>query len=389
MKYRRLFLGVLAILAALWVLVGEQMSAASSNAFLNAQVITLRANVSGTLALAPRTLGAAVADGETLASLRDPLVDTVRLQDLTMEATLKSAAIASLGNELAAFEAQRDQLRAREAAFRAARVQEIETRLDHARTRLALLEEEGPASEKVRLISDAVDADNARLPGEPLLPELAIQHARERVSVLEIALASARKGVFLGDGYNDAPNAEQRATELESEIDLREAALARAEAELDAIETRIAREKVRVGRLSGGAIKSPVDGLYWEILQADGVTVQRGDPILRLVDCGSAVVSLSVSENVYNTLRLGQAAKFRFNDDERVFDGSIIRLGGAGARSLYDNMAVAPSKEHLERFDVTMQVPALAMAPDLACAIGRTGRVFFDRRPMDWLRNLI
>jgi hypothetical protein len=49
---------------------------------------------------------------------------------------------------------------------------------------------------------------------------------------------------------------------------------------------------------------------------------------------------------------------------------------------------VAPSARHLERFDVAVAVPGLQEDPELACAIGRTGRVFFDARPLDWLRGL-
>ena len=27
--------------------------------------------------------------------------------------------------------------------------------------------------------------------------------------------------------------------------------------------------------------------------------------------------------------------------------------------------------------------------PKLRCTVGQTGRVFFDRRPLDWLRNML
>ena len=206
--------------------------------------------------------------------------------------------------------------------------------------------------------------------------------------MLEIALGAARNGVFLGDGYNDAPNAEQRAVELADEIAGYVAALDTAKGGLAATQARTSRERVRVTSLTGGELQAPVDGLYWEVLQADGVTVQRGDPILRLVDCASTLVSLSVSENVYNSLSLGQKATFRLSGDTRTFDGTISRLAGAGAATVYEHLAVAPSRRHLERYDVTLIVPALLREPGLACAIGRTGRVFFDRRPMDALRTL-
>lgn len=66
----------------------------------------------------------------------------------------------------------------------------------------------------------------------------------------------------------------------------------------------------------------------------------------------------------------------------------MLRLAGAGAATVYRNLAVAPSSKHLERYDVTLLVSGLKDDPELACAVGRTGRVFFERRPLDWLRRL-
>jgi len=130
-----------------------------------------------------------------------------------------------------------------------------------------------------------------------------------------------------------------------------------------------------------------VDGLIWEVLAADGEQIQRGDPVLHLVDCSSTMVSLSVSESVYNTLEPGQVAGFRATGASRVLDATVSRLAGAGAATVYRSLAVAPSQKHLERYDVTLLVNGLRDLPELSCAIGRTGRVFFDRRPLDLLRD--
>lgn len=388
MKYNRLIIGFLIIIAALWVLAGEQISGASSDAFVNARVVTVRARSAGKLELADRSLGSVVAEGERLGDLTDINVDNVRLNDLLLESALKDAQINGLKQLIEATKVQHQALADRSATYGSHRIRELETRLAHARRRLELLESGGGATAQDQRLADAVDESASRLPGEPLTAALALEHARERVEVLEISLASARAGVFLGDGYNDAPHAGQRAAELVGEIAKSEAALSTAVADLAAIETRISRERVRVNALTGGELLAPVGGLYWEVLQEDGVTVQRGDPVLRLVDCGSTFISASVSENVYNTLALGRPAKVRLAGDTRVFDASVSRLAGAGAATIYERLAIAPSERHLERYDVTLTVPALSNDRSLACAVGRTGRVFFDRRPLDGLRSL-
>lgn len=389
MKLLRLMLGILLVAFALWVIVVEQMAGASANAFVNAPVVTVRANTAGDLSLADTPFGARVQKGATIATVDDPLVDTVRLNDLRMEQAFTEAEIARIEADLDSVKAQRDGLLARSETFRAARLTELRTRLEHARFRLSILEggelPETMDQELLSLVGDLPD----RIPMEPGLAPLILDHARERVEVLENALATAEDGVFLGDGYNDSPNAEQRAKELETAISQLENALGEAKARLDAITTRSQRANLRATTARGGEIASPVNGLYWEILQADGVNVQRGDPIVRLVNCDATFVSLSVTERIFNSLEIGEPASFRMSGAEKVYEGTVARLAGSGAETIYQNLAVAPSAKHLERFDVSLLVPELTADSAQGCSIGRTGRAFFDDRPLDWLRALL
>ncbi|WP_421907136.1 HlyD family secretion protein [Mameliella sp.] len=389
MKLLRLGISILLITVALWVIVAEQMAGASANAFVNAPVVTVRASTAGDLSLPDTPFGARVKKGQTIASVEDPLADTVRLNDLRMERGFVEAEIARIEADLEDTRDLRDSLLDRAEIFRAARLEELRTRLHHARLRLAILEggelPEGTDQEILSLVGELP----GRIPMEPGLAPLMLDHARERVEVLEIALATAQEGVFLGDGYNDSPHAKQRATELETVISQLENSLAEAQRRLEAVSTRSRRENLRVNALSGGEIAAPVNGLYWEILQSDGVNVQRGDPILRLVNCDATFVSLSVTELVFNSLRIGEAASFRLTGEDDVYEGTVARLAGAGAATIYQNLAVAPSERHLERYDVALLVPGLTADSERGCSIGRTGRAFFDERPLNWFRALL
>jgi len=390
MKYGRLILGLVAIVVAVWIIVGEQMSGATADAVVNAPIVTVRATVAGNLTVPTRQLGGRITQGEVLASIQDPVVDRIRLDDLLMEARLEEATRVQIEALLSDTQAIRDTLVARTAIFREERLQELRTRLAHAEARLAILDAQGaiPDDDQQSLL-DAVGDGTDRLPGEPRLDALVLDHARERVAVLQIALRAAEQNVFLGDGYNDAPNAEQRAIELESEIAALQSRLIEAQERSAAVRERADRERLRVNSLTGGDVSSPVTGLLWEVLQANGVNVQRGDPLLRLVDCQGAVVTGSVTEGVYNALSIGDAAKFRLAGASSVYDATVARLAGSGAETIYRNLAVAPSQRHLERFDVALIVPQLAQSGPEACMIGRTGRAFFDARPLDAFRRLL
>ena len=46
MRIARLLIGVIVILVAGWIIVGEQMSGASANAVVNARISTVRAGIS-------------------------------------------------------------------------------------------------------------------------------------------------------------------------------------------------------------------------------------------------------------------------------------------------------------------------------------------------------
>lgn len=385
MRYLRLLLGALVIAGAVWIIVGEQMSGASADAFVNARLTTVRAPVAGRLTLPERPFGSPVEAGEEVGSVADPLVDTIRMNDLLMEQAFAEAELAAASARLAAADAQIEPLSTRLKAYSAARLAEIEARLARARDRLATLEAGNDTETELSTLAGGTEIGEG---ADPRLPDLALAYAQERVAALEIMLQAAQDGVFLGDGYNDAPYSEQRGAEIAA---LREGLLADealAAARLEAVKARIAQETVRTSGLARAALVAPAKGLVWESLAADGEIVQRGQDVLRVVDCGSVLVSLSVTESVYNDLRIGDAAVFRLAGDGRSFPATVLRLAGSGARTIYQNLAVAPSEKHLERHDVTLLVPALRTEPELYCLIGRSGRAFFDRRPLDALRDL-
>ncbi|AUH65550.1 HlyD family efflux transporter periplasmic adaptor subunit [Paracoccus zhejiangensis] len=385
MKYGRLIIGIVAVITALWIILGEQMSGASADAVVNAPVVTVRAPVAGNLQMPARQLGSRVSRGEVLASLQDPIVDRIRLDDLLMEARLEAAAEAQIAALLSETQSIREHLAEQTRSDRARRLEELREHLSHAEARLTILETGGVTLENEdQQLLDAVAQDADRLPGEPRLDALVLDHARERVDVLRIALRAAEENVFLRDG-NDAG---QRLRELDKDIAILASHLAEAQERSAAVRERADRERIRVNGLTGGDLQAPVDGLFWEVLEADSVTVQRGDPLLRLVDCQATLVTVSVTERVYNGLTVGQAATFRLGGTSEVLDATISRLAGSGAAAVYRSLAVAPSQRHLERYDVALIVPALRQAGPEGCMIGRTGRAFFETRPLDGLRNL-
>jgi multidrug resistance efflux pump len=378
--------GVGVLVVAVWILIGEQLAGVSADAVINARMSSVRAPVAGDVTLAPLSLGARLRIGDDLGSIEDARADTVRLADLEMEVRLEAAASARESSMVASLQDQIMALEARTLAYQSSREQELATRLERARARLELLEAD-PAGETDDA-SATLSQGQTENSGDPLLPGIALEYARERVSALEVELAALQSGVHLGDGYNDAPWSEQWRADLEARLAEHQSAQKEADDRLAAVTARLDAERLRVNRLTASPVRSSINGILWELRTESGENVQRGDELLKLVNCDSVIVTLSVTENIYNGLAVGDPATFRPQGHGSTFEGTIVRLAGSGAETVYRNLAVAPSTRHLERFDIAVDVPGLADDPDFACAIGRTGRVFFDARPLDWLRGI-
>jgi multidrug resistance efflux pump len=395
MKSFRIIIGLLLVCGALYVVLGEQLSGASANAFVNARLTTIRAPIAGRLELVARPLGAQVRQGDPLGSLEDPLVDSIRLADLEREQAEAQVDIDRLRQTISAFERSIEALRTRAAIYREERKRQLEAQGQSAQSATAAAEARLKYAELARQRS-------ARLSGRGIATAEALEQAQSlaEVSALElassraqaaetaVALSASERGVFLGDGFNDAPYSEQRISEIDVQRLELQAQLDSKLAGLAALTSRVAGERLRVNKLSSAVLDSNVNGALWDYLSASGETVQRGQDVLRLIDCDSAIVTLSVSESLYNTLRVGTSATFRFNRSRVVLQGTVIRLAGSGAATIYENMAIAPSERHLERYDVALDVPALREDPELRCLAGRTGRVFFEARTLDWFRRL-
>lgn len=395
MRSIKIVAGLVLIFIALFVIIKEQTAGVSADAFVNARLTTTRAPIAGTFELVSRPLGARIDRGETIGTIVDPLVDNVRLADLNQQRLATKAELDRLNATAEGLTSSIEELQTRAENYQRERIEQLKSQIDgaqasakaaEARLRYARLS----LDRSNRLSDQGVRTGEALEQSRSLaeVAELDLANAQETVRSARINLAAAERGIFLGDGYNDAPYSEQRISELEVQRDQLQASAAAQASVLEALDARIRAEQLRVNRLSSASLQANVSGLIWDYLAVSGEAVQRGQDLVTLVDCQSTIVTLSVTERVYNGITLGSSAQFRMNGSDQLLSGVVTRVAGSGASTVYENLAIAPSERHLERFDVTLDVPALRQEPELFCLIGRTGRVFFEDRPLDWLRRV-
>ncbi len=225
---------------------------------------------------------------------------------------------------------------------------------------------------------DAVSAAEVqRLTQEQTIAEQTEISTERALDATNAELNSARDGTFLGDGANDRPSSAQRSDELRQRLNELTADLAAADAEIALVERDVVDETARYRSFADVAMSLPVAGRIWEVMTAPGEHVRAGQDLLKILDCSGAVVTANVTEAVYNRLSVGTPARFRPTDGGGDLRGVVTNLTGLADAPA--NLAIVPSALSREAYRVTVRVPELASGN--SCAVGRTGRVIFDKAP--------
>ena len=144
-------------------------------------------------------------------------------------------------------------------------------------------------------------------------------------------------------------------------------------ARLEFLQKELATESASFKSNTKATVSATVEGRIWEALTANGEDVRKGQDLLRVLDCAGAVVTATVSENVYNKLWIGQPVEFRLLGKSAPYAGTVAGLTGLTAAA--SNFAIEQTTLTREPYHVTIAVPGLAAQKE--CNVGRTGSVVF------------
>jgi multidrug resistance efflux pump len=379
----KVLLGLILVATFGFVPLMRLLQPSSVEAVVNARLVTVRAPIEGRLEITGQPLAslAAAEPGRTVIRIENPRVDRARLDDLARELARADDDRPGLERRIERMRGELARLQAQVEEFRQGRIRQLEARIAELDSSIA-------GSEAQVREADATLARGQTLSktGSTSLAELerarrdrdvslALKSAGERRrDGLRVELDAARRGVFIGDSYNDRPQSAQRAEEVAEKL----AALEDERAALDLREkrlrTEVESEAERYAARSSVEVPLPT-GRVWEVLAAPGEEVGRGQDLLRVLDCGNALVTATVTESVFNSLSLGQAARFQPSNSTESFDGTVVNLTGIAGPP--GNLAIGPSALAKEPYRVTVAVPGLGR--DTGCGVGRTGRVLFDK----------
>lgn len=386
-RFLKAGVGVAVVVFFGWMPLQSLLVASSAEAVVNSRIVTVRSPIDGVVAAAPHDSSAwSAAKGAPVLRIVDDKADRTQLDSLRRQLGNLEDERPSLAARLDLTRASLEGLDKQTQEFTAGRIRQLDARiaaLNHDLTAASARAEEAEASltrGNALTSSGALTvAEIGRLRRDSAVAVENEAAARQRLEEASVELAAAHQGFFLGDSYNDRPSSAQRADEMRLRVGDLAAELKTRDAEFARLRADVAEEAGRYKDRSDVEVALPVSGRVWEVLTAPGEHVSRGQDLLRLLDCASAVVTANVGESIYNRLQVGSPVTFRPSTGGESYPGAVVNLtGAAGAPA---NFAILPSTLVKEGYHVTVAVPHIAQSGE--CGVGRTGRVIFEQGPAE------
>jgi multidrug resistance efflux pump len=374
--------GAALVVVAGWMPVRTLMLTTSTEAIINARLITLRAPIEGQIdQLSAFSVGTELIPGSAMLTIVNPRADRGRVDNLRQQISEQEGDLKALTARQQSLEALRKEHTTNAEAFRTGRMAQLESRVAETESEVAAAtardEEASQTLERAKSLAEAgtgtlVALERARR--DATVAARSLEALRHRSKALDVELTALRDGVFVGDSYNDRPQSLQRADEISLRLNETTAEIRQRQSRLSSLQTELAGETARYAERSAAALSSPITGSVWEVMTAPGESISRGQELMRLLDCSGLVVTATVGEAAYNKLRVGQEARFHFRGERTEHAGRIISLTGVATAPA--NLAIQPAALAKEPYRVTVALPELAKAG--RCSVGRTGRVTFS-----------
>jgi multidrug resistance efflux pump len=384
-RYLRIGLGIALLLAGASIYAPEILYTASSDAIVNARIVTISAPIEGRVAAAPPTEGTVVAANASLLTIENPTADRSRLDELESGRDKARNELVGLRRLADMLDRELKSLDQQVSAFQAATVSRLESVAGENRAEAEGLRATAAAAQheydRKRLLL------NAGIVSAAVLDHVEQAAARTRADAERAALAakrgaqelaSARNGVYVGQDRNDVPYSQQRADEVRmrrAEIEAQAAALA---AHLSQFDQQIAAETERTGRLSSAELRAPTAGVVWRPRVVASSAVARDAELLTLIDCSSLFVTATFSGRRFDDLRYGEPATVRVIGSDAEYAGTVVDVRAMESADREERFAAPLPKLGARQVLAIIRLDnAQAMALGNYCNVGRKVEVRF------------
>lgn len=384
----RVLLGLGLLGLGAWSVVPGLVHPTSSDAMINAEVVTVRAPVEGQLAAG---LGLAVGDrvttGDEVARIRALRPETARRDGLALDLAAQRQLLAALAAEESELARLDRDLAGRATAYRAAAARSLTLARVEADARIA-------AAEARRAVAAAERARKEILFAKKLVapPMVDAARAAERAAAAEIEEAraerarlasesqSVRRGKFVSGGGDDTSYSGQRRDEVRMKRAARKVDIAQARTRVAELERQWTTEAARADDLSQAVLTAPLTGVVWRRFAAEGDAVRAGDPVLGVVDCRKLFLTAVLPRRFFAELKAGDRARARLAGTDEPVAAVVESVRAAGSAQANAAAAVAPVAEDGRDVVVTLAVrdARLGNRSDNLCQVGQRASVTFQ-----------
>jgi multidrug resistance efflux pump len=380
----KLFAGVVAVGVGMWAMAGSFAFSAGAPAVVSGQTAIIRASQDGYAVLDALRRGSAVHKGEAIGTLL--LSPTGENKSMTLVQT--RGRVDAIQSEIAALQDQIRELQKRTEKNRAARIDELNSKMAEANATLeaarakeaaanAILDRQQKVYSIGYTVKSSVEAakhtaDGARLDRTA---------AEKQIETLQVQLSAARDGTFLQDAYNDAAYSQQRADQLRLRIADLEAESQQQSHLLSLLEDDAQQMQMNASDRNAASkqkvtILSPVSGIAWSVTN-NGQYVRAGDEIARIIDCSQLSVNATVSPLEYASIKDGDRASFRQTDQKQPWKGTVTWAGVPESNeSATPIPATAALGSNNAQYSVSVALDDVSNANN--CPAGKFGRVVFE-----------
>jgi multidrug resistance efflux pump len=380
----RILLGVGLLGLGAWTTVPELLHPTSTDAVVNAEVVTVRAPVDGVLSGGQGVaVGDRVTAGDALAHIRALNPDTARRDALTLDLAAQRQLLAALlaeDRELAALDRE---LAGRAAAYRTATSRRNVLARDEAAAELRAAEaQQAAAAAELARKQTLFDKD---LLAPPALAgaRAAMDAAAARVNAALAAAAqvaaegrAVARGAMAGNGAEDTSYANQRRDEVRLRRAGRQVEIAQARTRVAELDRQLGAEARRADQAAEAGLRAPVTGVVWSRFASDGASVRAGDAVMGVVDCGKLFLTAVLPKRYFASLKAGDTARAHLaGTDEPVT--AVVESVRASATQANAAAAVTPAVEDGREVVVTLAVHGnrLGNRSDNLCQVGQHAHV--------------
>ena len=280
--FRRTVKAALALAVALalgWTPLQRLLQTTSSEAAVNARLITLRAPIDGEISFQRQLVdaGTAVLAGEEILHIVNRRADRSRVDDLRRT-------IAGLESESVALEQRKQQLETlleglgkQRDAFQQGRIKQLTARIQELTSEIAAAQAQASEAadtldrtQKLKSTGYQSQAALLRADRDQKMAANGEDALRHRLAGAKVELDAARRGLFVGDSYNDIPRTAQRVDEITQLVIDVAGQLAERKSRISQLSSELTDEQKRFADLSSASIVAPVPGRVWEVLTANG-----------------------------------------------------------------------------------------------------------------------